>query len=505
MCGYCCKIYTTTGVQQAFGKDKFMIFSPKKLTALLLAGLLAFSAIGCARSEGDSADTRPSEDSHAVSEEDTRYTPDIEKTNYDCEFVITGSGNIRAWSFADEDSKGDPFQDSIYERALKIQDHLGVTLVEVDAGSWTEYSANVLRTIQAGDDAYQLISTQTYEGVPALMSSGAMYDFAELEGINLDAPYWAFEYMEGLTIQDQYLLGYNDYCLAATFCMIFNKDLADHYSLKAPYEDVVNKTWTLDKLISFVSTVSQDNGDNVWDENDTYGITGWGWTDLIAFVQSSDMRIVDRDEDGDYMIAYSKNNEKTLALLEKLDSIYQAEYSYFWTPYSPRDNKKVEFGSGKALVQLMQTTELTNLRSETVRFGILPYPMYDEKQDGYSILNWNGNIMVPSTVKNPLMVGETLELLAYYSEPVKIAYFEDLLGSKLADSPEDAQMLEVIWSSQISDAGVITANLGNRTIDYMLYMVPQLCRDGVGSYSSFLKKYEKSSNNLLRRFFNPTN
>ena len=491
------------GVRQAFGKDEFMKLYPKKLLTLLLAGLLALSSVGCATGGDDPADTLSAGDTTAIVEDETKYVPDIEKTDYDCEFVITGSGNIRKWSFAEEDSKGDPFQDSIYERALKIRDHLGVTLVEVDAGSWTEYSASVLRTIQAGDDAYQLIATQTYEGVPALMSSGAMYDFAELEGINLDAPYWAFDYMEGLTIQDQYLLGYNDYCLAATFCMVFNQDLTEHYSLTAPYNDVVNKTWTLDKMISFVSTVSQDNGDNVWDENDTYGITGWGWTDLIAFVQSSDMRIVDRDEDGDYMIAYSKNNEKTLALLEKLDSVYQANYSYFWTPYTSRDGKELQFGSGKSLVQLMQTTDLTKLRSETVRFGILPYPLYDEKQAEYSTLNWNGNIMVPSTVKNPLMVGQTIELLAYYSEPVKVAYFEDLLGSKLADSPEDAEMLEIIWSSQVSDAGVITANLGNRTIDYMLYMVPQLCRDGVGTYSSFLKKYERSSNNLLDRFFHP--
>ena len=481
-----------------------MKLQPKKLLALLLAGLMALSAVSCAQVEESAGETQTQGNAtQAVTEVETKYDPGIEKTNYDCEFVITGSGYIRKWSFAEENSKGDPFQDSIHERALKIEDHLGVTLVDVDSGSWTEYSANVLRTIQSGDDAYQLVSTSTYEGVPALMSSGAMYDFGELEGVNLDAPYWSLDYMEGLTIQDQYLLGYNDYCLAATFCIIFNKDLADRYSLTAPYDDVMNKKWTLDKLIAFVSDVSEDNGDNVWDEKDVYGISGWGWTDLINFVQSSDMRIIDRDEDGEYEVAYSKNNEKTLALLEKLDSIYQADYSYFWTPFSPRDGKELQFGTGQTLVQLKQTVDLVTLRGETVRIGVLPYPMYDENQGSYSTLNWNGNIMVPSTIKNPLMVGQTLELLAYYSEPVKVAYFEDLLGTKLADAPEDAEMLEIIWASQVSDAGVITANLGNRTIDYMLYMVPQLCRDGIGTYSSFLKRYENSSNKLLKKFFHP--
>lgn len=481
-----------------------MKLQPQKLLALLLAGLMTLTAVACSQNnESSSEDLTQSGTTQSVSEEETKYDPGIEVTDYDCEFVITGSGYIRKWSFAEENSAGEPFQDSIHERALKIQDHLGVTLVDVDAGSWTEYSANVLRTIQSGDDAYQLVSTQTYEGVPALMSSGAMYDFAELDGINLDAPYWALDYMEGLTIQDQYLLGYNDYCLAATFCIIFNKDLAERYSLTAPYDDVLNKKWTLDKLIAFVSNVSEDNGDNVWDEKDVYGISGWGWTDYLAFVQSSGMRIIDRNEDGDYEVAYSKNNEKTLALLEKLDGMYQASYSYFWTPYSPRDGKEIEFGSGQTLVQLKQTVDLVKLRGETVRMGVLPYPMYDESQGEYSSLNWNGNIMVPSTVKNPLMVGQTIELLAYYSEPVRNAYFEDLLGTKLADAPEDSRMLEIIWASQVSDPGVITANLGSRTIDYLLYMVPQLCRDGIGSYSSFIKKYENPSNRLLDKFFNP--
>lgn len=174
-----------------------------------------------------------------------------------------------------------------------------------------------------------------------------------------------------------------------------------------------------------------------------------------------------------------------------------------WSPFSPRDGKEIEFGSGQALVQLTPTVDLVLLRGETVRIGVLPYPMFDESQGEYSCLNRNGNIMVPSTVKNHLMVGQTIELLAYYSEPVETAYFEDLLGTKLAHAPEDAKMPEIIWASQVSDPGVITASLGNRTIDYLLYMVPRLCRDGIGSYTSSLKKYETASNRLLDRFFNP--
>ena len=160
----------------------------KKWTALLLAGLLLLSSTACATGD-DGEETATGDATNAVTEEDTGFKPDIEKTNYDCDFVITGVGNVRDWALADEDSTGDPLEDSIYERSVKIKDHLGVTLTEVDAGDWITYAGNVLRTVQAGDDAYQMVSTSTYQGIVELMSSGAMYDFAEFTAVNLDAPY----------------------------------------------------------------------------------------------------------------------------------------------------------------------------------------------------------------------------------------------------------------------------------------------------------------------------
>ena len=477
-----------------------MKFNPKKAAALLLAALMLLSSTACAAG-GDGQETIADTSAETGAEEDTGFKPDIQKTDYDTDFVITGPGEVRGWSIAGEDSAGDPLQDAIYERGIKIKDHLGVTLTGVEAGDWITYAGIVLRTIQAGDDAYQLVATSTYQGIVELMSSGAMFDFNDFEDVNLDAPYWAYDYMEGLAIQDKFLLGYNDVCLANTFCMVLNKDLMEEYNLKAPYDDVRGMKWTLDKLTAYVSTVSRDNGDNIWDANDTYGIAGWGWTDLIAFTQASGMRIVDRDEDDVYQIAYEMNQEKTLALLGKLSKIYDSEYSYFYTPGT--DLPGIGFGSDRVLIYMMNTSALPGLRGETIRFGVLPYPMYDEAQGAYYNLNWSGNMMVPSSIKNVAMVGQTIELMAYYNTPVKTAYFEDLLGSKLAEAPDDAEMLDVIWDSIVSDAGVITSNISSNAVDHFLYLVPNICRDGVGTYASYVKTRIKAANKGLDAFFNP--
>jgi hypothetical protein len=354
----------------------------------------------------------------------------------------------------------------------------------------------VLRSVQAGDDTYQLVATHPHGGISTMMTSGAMYDFADFEAVNLEAPYWTMSFMEDLTINDKYLIGYNDFCLSNTMTVIFNKDLMTKFQMTAPYDEATNKTWTLDKLISMASVVVEDNGDNIRDERDTYGIIGWGWTDFISLTIGCGVKIVDRDEFGDPYVAYGDDSEKMLSILEKVDGMSKADYGYFWTPGTARGDKKVSFGDGKALFWLMESKSFNDLRSEPVRFGVLPYPLYDEKQENYYSLSWNGVMMVPGSIKNPTMVGEVIELLAYYTAPVKVAYYEDLLGSKLAEAPEDAAMLDIIWDSQVSDIGLITECS-------MLYMTPNLCISGIDTFSSYLKSNTKLANKALDKIFNP--
>jgi ABC-type glycerol-3-phosphate transport system substrate-binding protein len=251
----------------------------------------------------------------------------------------------------------------------------------------------------------------------------------------------------------------------------------------------------MDKLISLASNVAKDNGDGVWNEKDTYGISGWGWVDTISFTTACDIKIVDRDETGLYQVAYENNSEKTFAALEKVNELYNGDFAYYKGP----QGTQIPFNDGTTMMYTMETYHMTNLRDVTFHFGVLPYPMYNEAQGEYKSLNWNGVMFVPASIKDPEMVGDVLELLAYYTPPVQKAYYEDLLGSKLSDAPEDAEMLDVIWDSVVTDIGMVSANLAG--MDPLLYMFPNLCMDGVQGYSSYVTKNTRSANRALEKLF----
>ncbi len=477
-----------------------------RIAAVLLALLTVLPCVACANSGEDEPEGTQAPESqgatNAETEADTKYVPDIEKTNYDCDFNIVIGGTFDADLILieeEEDAVGDPLSTAVFERAVRVNEHIGVTCVFQDAGGWTEYSATVKRSVQAGDDNYQLVLTPVYQGVCDLITGNVLTDFGELPGINIEAPYWSLDLMEEIKIGDQYLLGYNEMCLSLVNLIVFNKDLQEAYQVESPYALVRNKEWTLDKLMSITANIYKDDGNGSRDAADTYGITGWGWVPLISLVTSSDLKIVDRNTEGNYEIAYEHDREKMVDLIDKVFKLYNAEGSFFWKSV-PAPGTEVSFSAGTSVFQFFSSPGLASFRDKDIRFGVLPYPLYDNKQADYRTLNWNGLMAVPNSIKNPEMVGSVIELLAYYTEPVRVAYYENLLSAKIADAPDDVEMLDIIWATQVTDVGIVTCNAAAQ-MDNLVYMIPKMCEAGNNTFASYIKGNSKSAQRALDKVF----
>ncbi len=480
---------------------KAIFVMTKRAVALLLVLLMLVATMSCgAGNEPVNTDASTSETERSVvSETEAPYVPHFEQKNYNCDFNVICQVSPREYFFSEE-GKTDALEGSVHERNIRIRDYLGVTCVMQDAGTWTEYAGNVSRTVQSGDDAYQLVLSHTYQGLVSLITTNCAYDFNDLEAADLDASYWRRDIMEELAVQDRYYLGYGDLCLSDIYTILFNKDLQSAYQIPDLYEMVRGKTWTLDKFIQIASEVSEDNGDGKWTSEDTYGISGWGWQDLISFMTASDIRIASRDAEGNVAIDYEAQMEKTKTVIDKVYGMYQADYSYFWkSDYG--QSKIVPFESVPTLFQLHVLHFMDKLRGSEVPFGILPYPLYDENQEEYQSLSWNGQMLIPSSIKNSEMVGEVVELLNGYADPVTYAFYELLLGAKLSDAPDDAEMLKILWKSQVSDIGLVYCNSSTQ-MDALVFMLPKMCENENANVASYLRTYTAPALKGLGEVFN---
>jgi hypothetical protein len=154
-------------------------------------------------------------------------------------------------------------------------------------------------------------------------------------------------------------------------------------------------------------------------------------------------------------------------------------------------------------MQLISTNSLPSLLDCNVEFGVAPYPMYDLDQAsvGYKSLQWGGYLTVLSYVRNPLMVAQTLELLAFYSENVKITFYEKLLGKQVADMPEDAAMLEILWDSVATDVGQTFVMAGTSSHTGVCYTIPELLwPTSTHNLASYIKSKESSVNTGFANF-----
>ncbi len=441
-------------------------------------------------------------------EEETERTPYVAEADYDEEFVALYCSDMfrEGYYFVDPNNReeGNDLDDKIYEREIMVEEYLGVDIEAINGGDYQAYTGDFKNTIQAGDDTYQMLMTHVYMGISSLITSNCLLDMNNLgDSLNLEADYWNSTLMEDLAINGKMFLGYNDFCLSQTYLVVFNKDMYEPYEAVAGnlYQTVRNKEWTLDKMVSVASLV-EDTSDP---STRNYGFSCFAWVPLASFVTASDLKIADKDpETGElFVCAATQNTEKLTNLHEKVYALCNADYTYAWGPAGMpiKPAEALKLTSNRVLMSLEGTFGLVAYKGEDIRTGILPYPKYDQAQESYQHMNWNGMLAVSSCIKNEKMVGDVMEMLAYYTPDVKTAFYETLLGSKVANAPEDAEMLDLVWATTVSDLGLVFSDL-SANMDAMVYFIPQLVTVyDQSETASFLKSNARAANRALEKFY----
>ena len=473
-----------------------------KVLALLLAALMVLPMLAACGDTGETTDTTGGSQTEATTEKQ----PAVAKKDYDEEFTVIYCADTfnKGYFFIEEEDRqaGNDMDDKVYERMLKVEEYLGVDVIAENGGNFQEYTTPLKNAISAGDDAYQMVMTHVYMEVANLITSNYFRDFQEFDSLQLDADYWNYGLMDDLSINDKMYCGYNDFCLANCYLIGFNKEMVAEYSstIGDLYQQVRNKEWTIEKLMEYTSLVSRDNGDGNWDDNDTYGFACHAWVPLVSFQHAADIPIVKEGADGEFYVSPMVDNaERIVALDELIYSFMNAESTYTWNPFDGKPQLNLK--SGRVMFEIVNNYSLVSTKEEDVKVGVLPYPKWDKAQAEYKTLSWNGVLGIPTTVKNDEMVGDAIEMLAWYSEPVCTAFYETLLGSKVADAPEDVEMLNIVWAGQVSDMGLVFSS-SSANMDRLLYaLAHHVSVSGTPAYATYYKQNQRTAERMLNKMF----
>ena len=485
-----------------------------RILALLLSLLMVVPIFASCDTENDTSDsqgiqnTQSTENTTSASERpeiETKleYAPSIPKKNYNDEFylLIQPGSNIFEYHWVEE-SGNDLLSQAIFERQQKVYSHLGVEVVGIEAEHYADYVEPFKNRIKNKDGTVDALITHYFFGVDSFVSGNYFADFNDYLQIDLSADYWNSEIMNDLSIDGETFLGKSDFNILCTYVVMFNKDMMEKYDDELDetvYEMVDNYHWTLDKMISLANLVYIDTTGDGKTIDDTFGIASEQDAAANGFLLSSDISMISPDDSGNYVITVYNdiNKEKTTAVVEKLHELSKSNYGWFW-PWA--GEYPIEFQEGTALLTWVNTNQLPRYLEYDLNFGVLPYPMYDENQKdvGYRSLQYGGFIGIPTYLRNPQMVGDTLEMLAYYSENVNTAYYEKLLGKQVADTTHDSRMLQIVWDSIGTDFAQTFYGSFEST-DFFHMMARLTPEDATQNVASFIKSRETTVNKLVRK------
>ena len=356
-----------------------------KALGFLLVFALALPLAACSNGgEGGDTVTGVTSD-NATTQAETGYFDYLPKNNYgDADFVIASAqlSEFEATIGTDivvKDSSS-AISSAIYNRNLAVEEEFGVKIVSYTSLTLTE---DVMASAGAGDLDYHLVYG-VYNQMGTLASGEYLADLNQAEYLMLDESWWNQSAQINLNIGGVQYLAMNDIpysALISTHCIYYNTATAKDYdALSDLYGEVGNGSWTIDKLIQYSRLAKHENGDGVWDENDSYGLAvaigdltmlGVAFGESVYPVTIREGEIVDTD------------TEKWGEMITKIyDLVYGDDGTYLGQHLSAtsRDifiNGNSLFYFGALCYSPMYMRDMKD------DFGILPMPKYNEEQDGY--------------------------------------------------------------------------------------------------------------------------
>lgn len=461
----------------------------KRLISALIFGAMILSFTAC----GDN-NTGPITVTDKV--EDTLSFPaGIEKCDYGEVFnILAPDWGLYSNYFFTDGEQSDSMDKAIYTREILVEEQLGIDITYEFVDAIEKIRPAVSQEIMSGDSNYQLVLTHCMNSVNSMVMEEYLYDFNDFEYVDLNAEWWNSSIVKNLTVNGKVFYAVSDFMLPDPNCVLFNKDFIDIYKLEDPYTLVREGEWTLDKMMEMMSVVTEDNGDGVWDKEDTWGLANPNDWLTCSFIYSSGITLCGINEDNEFELVFG--NERTYTLMDKLDKLINGPDTYnFQSPsYDPTMTKALWMADNRALFALASINWLTNMRQIEVDYGILPYPKLDAEQEHYMNNDWSGLMCVPKTVNNPEMVGKAIELLSYYSAETTIpAYYDVVLGAKLSRDDDSVEMLDIIFGNTVFDAGMNYFGFSPNTSKLFYTPYLHIYKAGQNNLASWIAKYQPGS------------
>ncbi len=420
---------------------------------LLLSASLLLAA--CGNTEPP-AETTALTDTAQTTPIQSELMPDIPNVTFEGEeFRIMYRYGAASYNIEDiwvEDMNGEIVNDTVWERNNAVEEKFGLTIVPLPE---TSPMAKLRTNVLANDDFCEILADRKYELFPLILEDYT-WNLNDLRYIDFSKPWWDANAVAQMAVGDKSSIMIGDFNLSSTSDAIFlwfNKQLLTDIGFDMPYDTVRDGTWTIECMREMIIASAKDlNGDQKMCNGDRFGFL---YEVPYRLTAGFGVQLTERDENNipllapmndrlaqamEIVTALMNDEEHTISYNKMSDGQDTSAFANKWK-YS-----RSKFADGQILFVEAGIYFADELRDMSEPYGILPMPKFDENQERYysPVGEYGTGWVIPVTSSQTEMTDVVLEYMAYASAPLVDAVYETTLKNKRMDSPDDAEMLDLI-------------------------------------------------------------
>ena len=411
---------------------------------------------------------------------------DLDAIDYkDQEFYIYHWATSNPEFAVDEEAAiGDPIQEALYQRNLKVEEGLGIKLnFHAEDGhdnKQDNFVSKLTTRVQDPETPVDLIAAYS-RTAPHVMAAGFSVDLLAYDDLDLSKVWWPSLVRETHEIKGRLFYTSGDAStglLTQIETLFMNKGVFK--GLGHDYEKFIKAVfagnWTIDDLINYCTNCYQDLDDIKGESNgDMFGIIAEnvGFGDGMWTAYGYTLFDISDEEDVIYTLSQDLLGDNALNFVKKLQDFSNTEYAHlqyeFASDVMPALDKLAAFSAGRTLFMEMRMIGFDASLVEC-DYTILPLPKGDEKQERYytCVGNPYNLFSICSSSLDKELTARVLQTLGYYGYTYTTpAIFEVTFKGKVAKDDYAIELFDLIREN-------ITFEIG-RTFDrYTNTMLPNV-------------------------------
>ena len=453
----------------------------KKRIVLILACILLISSMltvfsGCKKTE-EGTDVGDSSNNSSVSDEGkapyNREPEDLEGFTLDLLTIKSGMWNMHT-DIAPTMYNGETVNSAVYERNEMVKSLYNANIVAHEDAEYYSMTSRLSQDQFSGEYKYDAAYVEG-SSVITLITQDSLKNLYDVPELQLDQEWWSQLIKKEATLgSGKYSTLYftqSNLSLTAfdlTWCVYFNKGIAEREQIQDLYALVDNNEWTIEKMRVIAHDVASLNNDDSFTYNSegtsVYGITTY-WNGAKALLDGGNVQFITQDVNGDPTSNIS--TERFTNLTQDLARLFGETGTFTKggpaTDGSSKGNASDYihiFNAGRSLFCVAEVkSSVSDFKSFSGDFGILPLPKYDTLQENYrSWVNYLAPVLVIPASSQGEQLHKTallLDALSFYSErDVLPEYYDVVLKGRGAKDVESTEMLDCINNTKSFDASI---------------------------------------------------